>query len=90
MAFAYACGAVGYRVWTRGQFEHAFTKAIASGKPTLIDASITRLALPHYSPSPEGVLQGFWELIRQRLGRPPRRGLLSRLWQNTRRRSGHE
>ena len=29
-----------------------------SGRPAVIDAQITRWALPHYSPSPEGVLAG--------------------------------
>jgi acetolactate synthase-1/2/3 large subunit len=33
-------------------FESALQEALASGKPTLIDAAITRLAVPHYSPRP--------------------------------------
>jgi acetolactate synthase-1/2/3 large subunit len=88
VAYAKACGAQGYRVETLEQFEAAFQAALASGKPTLIDAAITRLALPHYSPSPEGVLAGVWEMIRQRLGMSPRRGMLTGLWENARRRLG--
>lgn len=62
VAYARACGADGYRAETLGEFERAFQAALASGRPTLIDASITRLALPSYSPSPEGVLAGIWEM----------------------------
>ena len=68
VAYARACGAEGYRVETRDEFEDAFRAALASGRPTLIDAAITRLALPHYSPSPEGVLAGIWEMVRERFG----------------------
>ncbi len=60
-AYAEACGADGYRVETLEEFEDAFTTAIASGKPTLIDAAITRFALPNFSSSPEGILAGLWE-----------------------------
>ena len=38
--------------------------ALASGRPTVIDAHITRWALPHYSPSPEGVIGGIVETRR--------------------------
>ncbi len=55
VAYAKACGAQGYRVETLEDFESAFQEALASGKPTLIDAAITRLAIPHYSPTPHGV-----------------------------------
>lgn len=48
-------------------FEEVFAKALASNRPTVIDAKITRWALPHYSSSPEGVAHGVWELIEQRL-----------------------
>ena len=58
VAYARACGADGYSVDRIDEFEDAFSAALASGRPTLIDARITRLALPHYSPSPEGVLAG--------------------------------
>ena len=53
-AYARSCGAEGYTVEDEDEFEDAFRRAIASGRPTLIDARITRLALPHYSPDPEG------------------------------------
>ena len=69
VAYARACGADGYRVETRGQFEDACRAALASGRPTVIDAAITRLALPHYSPSPEGILHGLWEIIVDRFRR---------------------
>jgi acetolactate synthase-1/2/3 large subunit len=67
VAYAKACGAIGYRVTTLDQFDRAFKRALASGRPTLIDASITRLALPHYGPSPEGILAGIWEMIQERI-----------------------
>jgi len=66
VTYARACGADGYCVDTIGDFERAFKAALASGRPTLIDARITRLALPHYSPSPEGVLAGIWEMATKR------------------------
>ena len=68
VTYAKACGADGYRVETLEEFEDALKAALASGRPTLIDAAITRLALPHYSPSPEGILAGIWEAVRNRLG----------------------
>jgi len=66
-AYAAACGAVGRNVDSLGDFEAALEAALASGKPTVINAHITRLALPHYSPSPHGVLAGFGEMIGERL-----------------------
>ena len=65
---ARACGAEGYTVDGQDEFEDAFAAALASGKPTLIDARITRLALPHYSTNPEGVLAGIFERVRERIG----------------------
>jgi acetolactate synthase-1/2/3 large subunit len=58
VGYAKACGAQGYRVDTLADFETALQAALASGKPTLIDAVISRLAIPHYSPSPSGLLGG--------------------------------
>ncbi len=52
VAYAKACGARGYRVETLADFESAFQDALASGRPAIIDAAITRLAIPHYSPRP--------------------------------------
>src|SRR5262245_36470168 len=52
VAYARACGAQGFRVETLAEFESAFQQALTSGKPTLIDAAITRLAVPHYSRNP--------------------------------------
>jgi acetolactate synthase I/II/III large subunit len=68
VAYARACGAKGYRVETLAEFEAAFSEALASGKPTLIDASITRLAIPHYSPTPQGLLAGIVESVEKKLG----------------------
>ena len=68
VAYARACGADGYSVDRIEDFEDAFRAALASGRPTLIDAHITRLALPHYSPSPEGVLAGVFERFSARFG----------------------
>ena len=67
VAYAKACGATGFRVETLEEFEHAFRQALASGKPTVIDVKISRLAIPHYSPSPEGLGPGIAELIMDRL-----------------------
>jgi acetolactate synthase I/II/III large subunit len=66
-AYARACGADGYRVETLGEFEDAFGAALVSGRPTVIDAKITRWAVPHYSPSPDGVIAGLVEAIEARL-----------------------
>jgi acetolactate synthase I/II/III large subunit len=68
VAYAHACGADGYSVDRIDDFEAAFSAALASGRPTLIDAHITRLALPNYSPNPEGVLAGVFERFSSRFG----------------------
>jgi len=68
VAYAKACGAQGVRVETLEEFEQAFKAAVASGKPTLIDAAITRLAIPHYSPNPDGVFAAIEEALAKRLG----------------------
>src|SRR5262249_21550621 len=67
VAYARACGAQGYRVESLHEFEDAFNRALASNKPTLIDASITRLAVPHYSPTPAGMLAAIEEALVKRL-----------------------
>jgi acetolactate synthase-1/2/3 large subunit len=64
--YARACGADGYRVETLDEFKQAFAGALASGRPTLIDAKITRWAIPHYSSSPDGVIDGIVEMVEQR------------------------
>ncbi|MEV0413495.1 thiamine pyrophosphate-binding protein [Streptomyces sp. NPDC050448] len=66
-AYAQACGADGYRVETLEEFEKAFRAALTSGRPTVIDAAITRWAVPHYSPSPDGVIAGLVETLEARL-----------------------
>jgi acetolactate synthase I/II/III large subunit len=66
-AYARACGAVGHTVTTLEEFEDAFRASLGTGRPTVIDAHITRWALPHYSPSPKGVVHGIAEMIEQRL-----------------------
>jgi acetolactate synthase I/II/III large subunit len=65
-AYAEACGGDGYRVETLEEFERAFAAALASGRPTVIDARITRWALPHYSTSPDGVVHGALETLEER------------------------
>ncbi|GII94885.1 thiamine pyrophosphate-binding protein [Sinosporangium siamense] len=65
-SYARACGADGYRVQTLEEFEDAFRRALASGHPTVIDAAITRWAIPHYSPSPDGVIAGLVETVEAR------------------------
>ncbi|MFK0164481.1 thiamine pyrophosphate-binding protein [Rhizobium sp. NPDC090279] len=67
VAYAKACGANGYRVDTIEEFESAFDEALALSKPAIIDVHITRLALPHYSPSPKGLIAGIGEMIEERL-----------------------
>ena len=67
VAYAKACGAQAHRVETLAEFEAAFKTALASGKPTLIDAVITRLAIPHYSPNPDGLFAAIEEALAKRL-----------------------
>jgi len=67
VAYAKACGAQGFRVESLAEFEAAFQAALASGKPTLIDAAITRLAIPHYSSNPAGILAAIEESIATKL-----------------------
>jgi acetolactate synthase-1/2/3 large subunit len=66
-AYAKACGAQGYRVETLDEFEAALAEALTLGKPVIIDAHITRLALPLYSPSPEGLVPGVVEMVEDRI-----------------------
>jgi acetolactate synthase I/II/III large subunit len=66
-AYARACGADGYTVDELDDFEKAFADALASGRPSVIDARITRWAVPHYSPSPDGVIAGLVERVEERL-----------------------
>ncbi|MCW2659860.1 MAG: glyoxylate carboligase [Mycobacterium sp.] len=66
-AHARACGADGYTVDSLDKFEDAFRAALSSGRPSVIDAHITRWAVPHYSPSPKGVIHGIAETIEERL-----------------------
>ncbi|WP_246694573.1 thiamine pyrophosphate-dependent enzyme, partial [Mesorhizobium sp. M2E.F.Ca.ET.209.01.1.1] len=63
VGFAQACGAKGYRVETLEEFEAALDDAMALGKPAVIGAHITRLALPHYIASAGGLLKGVGEMI---------------------------
>lgn len=65
-AYARACGADGYLVETLDEFRDAFGAALAAHRPTVIDARIARWALPHYSPSPEGVIPGLVQMVAQR------------------------
>ena len=67
VAYAKACGAQGFQVNSLNEFEAAFRSALASGQPTLIDARITRLAIPHYSPNPAGLLAAIEESIEKKL-----------------------
>jgi acetolactate synthase-1/2/3 large subunit len=67
VAYATACGAKGYRADTLEEFEQALDAALAGNQPTIIDAHITRLALPHYSVTPHGVLPGILEMLIHRI-----------------------
>ena len=66
-AYARACGADGYTVETLQEFEAAFDQALASGRPSIIDARITRWAIPHFSTSPDGTIAGVVEMVEERL-----------------------
>jgi acetolactate synthase-1/2/3 large subunit len=68
-AVARACGAAGYRVETLEQFEAAFAQALAARRPAVIDARITRWALPRYHPSPRGLVHGVVEELEKRFGK---------------------
>jgi acetolactate synthase-1/2/3 large subunit len=65
-AYERACGADGYTVEDEDEFEQAFAAALTSGRPSMIDARITRWAVPHYSPSPDGMIDGLVEAIEER------------------------
>jgi acetolactate synthase-1/2/3 large subunit len=66
VAFAHACGADGYAVDTQLDFEKALAAALASGRPTLIDAKISRVDLPSFSENPEGLLASIWDRLTKR------------------------
>ena len=65
--YAQACGADGYTCETLEEFEVAFDAALASGRPSVIDARITRWAIPHFSPSPDGLIAGLVKTVEERL-----------------------
>jgi acetolactate synthase-1/2/3 large subunit len=65
-AYAEACGAAGYTADTLEEFETCFAHALASGRPSVIDARITRWAIPHYSPSPDGLIPGLVKMFEER------------------------
>jgi acetolactate synthase-1/2/3 large subunit len=65
-AYAEACGAAGYTADTLEEFETSFAHALASGRPSVIDARITRWAIPHYSPSPDGLIPGLVKMFEER------------------------
>ena len=66
-AYARACGADGYTAETLEEFEAAFDQALASGRPSIIDARITRWAIPHFSTSPDGTIAGVVDMVEERL-----------------------
>lgn len=66
-AYARACGASGFRVETIEEFEAAYAEALAGNRPAIIDAHITRWALPNYSSSPKGRIAGVVEMLEERL-----------------------
>jgi acetolactate synthase I/II/III large subunit len=68
-AYARACGADGHTVEDLDDFERVFAAALAARRPTVIDAHITRWALPHYYPSPRGLAHGVLEELEERWGR---------------------
>jgi acetolactate synthase-1/2/3 large subunit len=68
VTYAKACGAKGFRAESLNDFESAFQEALASGQPTVIDARISRLAIPHYSPNPAGLIAAIEESLAKRVG----------------------
>jgi acetolactate synthase-1/2/3 large subunit len=66
-AYAQACGADGYTAETLEEFETVFDEALSSGRPSVIDARITRWAIPHFSTSPDGTIAGIVETLEERL-----------------------
>ncbi|WP_106397834.1 thiamine pyrophosphate-binding protein [Actinocorallia populi] len=66
-AYARACGAEAHTAETLADFKDAFGTALASSRPTLIDARISRSPAPHYSPSPKGLIAGLTETLESRL-----------------------
>jgi acetolactate synthase-1/2/3 large subunit len=69
-AYAESCGAAGYTADTLEEFETCFAHALASGRPSVIDARITRWAIPHYSPSPDGSIPGLVKMFEERFRSP--------------------
>src|SRR4029077_13563003 len=67
VAYAKACGAQGFRVNSLSEFETASRAALRPDKPTLTDASIARLAMPHYSTNPAGLLAAIEEIFEKKL-----------------------
>ena len=65
-AYARACGADGYRVGDPGRVRERLRSGARLEAADVIDAKITRLALPHYSPSPEGTIAGILEMVEAR------------------------
>jgi acetolactate synthase I/II/III large subunit len=65
--YAQACGADGYTAETLEEFELCFAQALATRRPSVIDARITRWAVPHFSPSPDGVIAGIVKKAEERL-----------------------
>ena len=65
-AYAAACGADGYTAETLEEFETCFAQALASRRPSVIDARITRWAIPHYSSSPGGAVSGLVKMFEER------------------------
>jgi acetolactate synthase-1/2/3 large subunit len=66
-AYAAACGAIGLRATTLREFEVALDTALKADAPVIIDAHITRFALPHYSITPRGELRGLLEMLGRRI-----------------------
>ena len=65
-AYAEACGADGYTADTLEEFETCFAQALVSRRPSVIDARITRWAIPHFSSSPDGVIPGLVKMFEER------------------------
>lgn len=66
-AYAAACGAIGLRATTLHEFGEALDTALKADMPVIIDAHITRFALPHYSITPRGELRGLVEMVGRRI-----------------------
>ena len=67
VGYAKACGAQGFRVESLGGVRSGVSGRAGVGQADPDRRSITRLAIPHYSPNPAGILAAIEESIMKKL-----------------------